>query len=170
MKQTIATTSLFCLLALGASAQSPQEQIAAPIYQTESLETLRRQFAADLRKLRLELLQQSLEFQQWKIKQLERDLQQATSEQQRLLHQESSLLQELAELTKELGNSTTIKPGQTSELEAMKIELNEHELPRLRAAQPAIDQRVSELTEQLRLEETRQRYLQQQATHLKTEQ
>jgi hypothetical protein len=168
MKQTIDTMILFCLLALGAFAQVTHAQTVAN--ESENITALRRQFESELRKLRLELLQQSLEFQQWKIKQLERDAQQAALEQQRLLHEENSLQQALAELLQQLSNLPTAGSGQTGELEAMKVELNDRELPRLRAMRPAIDQRVSELTDALRREEIRQRDLQKQANRLKSEQ
>jgi len=158
---------LFCLLALGAFAQTPHAQTVAN--ESENVTALRRQFESELRKLRLELLQQGLEFQQWKIKQLERDAQQAALEQQRLLHEENSLQQELAELSRQLDDSPNAGSAQTSELEAMKTELNDQELPRLRARRPAIDQRVSELNDELRREEIRLRDLQKQANRLKSE-
>ena len=168
MKQTVNTMVLFCLLALGAYAQTPQAQSVAN--ESENITALRRQFESELRKLRLELLQQSLEFQQWKIKQLERESQQAALEQQRLMHEENSLQQALGELTQQMNNLPPSASGQTGELEAMKTELNDQELPRLRAKRPAIDQRVSELTDALRREEIRQRDLQKQANRLKSEQ
>jgi hypothetical protein len=170
MKQTIVTTVLFSLLVLQAFAETAQAQTAASANETESVAALRREFAAELRKLRLELVQQCLEFQQWKIRQLERDLEQVNSEQQRLVLEENSLRQEIAELAKQLSNMPNSEPEQTSGLEAVKTQLNERELPRLQAARPAVEQRVFELTEQLRREETRQRDLQQQAKRLQTEQ
>jgi chromosome segregation ATPase len=168
MKQTIATTVLFGLLVLQAFVKTTQAQTAAPANETECVAALRQELAAELRKLRLELAEQSMEFQQWKIKQLERDLEQVNSEQQRLLLEENSLQQEIAELAKQPDNLPS-EPGQTSGLELVKTQLNEHELPRLRTARSKLDQRIFELTEQLRREEARQRDLQQQAKRLQTE-
>ncbi len=168
MKPIFNTMILFCLLSLGAFAQTARAQTV--VNESENITALRRQFESELRKLRLELLQQSLEFQQWKIKQLERDAHQAGLEQQRILHEENSLQQELTELSQQLNSSPGAGSGQTGELEAMKKELNDQELPRLRAMRPAIDQRVSELTDALRREEIRQRDLQKQADRLKSEQ
>jgi peptidoglycan hydrolase CwlO-like protein len=168
MNQIITTTILLSLLTLAAFARAAQAQTITPASETESVSELRRQFTSELRKLRLDLVQQGLEFQQWKIKQLERDLQQASAEQQRLLQEENSLQQEFTELTKQLNNSNS-EPAQTGETEAMKTDLNERELARLRALRPSVEQRAFELTEQLRREETRQRDLQQQAKRLQTE-
>jgi hypothetical protein len=58
MKLTINTMILFCLLALGAFAQTSHAQTVAN--ESENITALRRQFESELRKLRLELLQQSL--------------------------------------------------------------------------------------------------------------
>jgi len=162
------TMILFCLLALGAFEQTLHAQAVAK--EPENITALRRQFESELRKLRLELLQQSLEFQEWKIRRLEGEAQQAALEQQRLMREENSLQQALSELTQQMNTLPPSASGQTSELEAMKTELNDQELPRLRAKRPAIDQRVSELTDALRREEIRQRDLQKQANRLKSEQ
>ena len=154
---------------LAAFARAAQAQTVTPANESEIVSELRRQSTSELRKLRLDLVQQGLEFQQWKIKQIERDLQQANAEQLRLVQEENSLQQDSAELAKQLNNSNS-EPAQTSEPEAMKTDLNERELLRLRTARSAVEQRVFELTEQLRREEIRQRDLQQQAKRLQTEQ
>jgi hypothetical protein len=70
MKQTIVKTVLFGLLVIQATAETAQAQTAASANETEGMAALRREFTAELRKLRLELVQQCLEFQQWKIEQV----------------------------------------------------------------------------------------------------
>jgi hypothetical protein len=62
MKQTIIMTILLSLLTLGAFAQAAEAQTATPADDTGVAER-RRQSTSELRKLRLELVQQGLEFQ-----------------------------------------------------------------------------------------------------------
>ncbi len=105
------------------------------------------QLVAEIRQLRIELLRQKLEFQAWKTQQIERELQQAQAEQQRLDEEEQRIQQELVALS-------GATEGQ-AEVETLKAELSDEQLPRLRARQQPVSDRVNELNAKFRQEETR---------------
>jgi chromosome segregation ATPase len=127
---------LFALTAAGAAVQA----------QTPEPRPL-----AEIKQLRRELLEQRLEFQQWKLKQIERELQTAQTEQQRLEAEGRAIQQELSELSatgEELG-----------ELEMLKAGLAGNQTEKLVARRQVINQRISELTQQASEEQTRLRQL-----------
>jgi hypothetical protein len=147
MKRLMLTALACCLCALTTLAQEP----VAPDL---------RQLTAEVHKLRAELIQQQLEFQEWKLNQLARDLQQLRAEQQRWVDEERSLEQELAALD---GAAAPTAPEAVSEAQALRT-ANDARTQRLRARQ----ERLAELTAQWQQEETRRQQLAQQAQRLKT--
>lgn len=139
--KSASTLISFCLLALlwviPGQAQTP---VPEPLPNAQQL-------AAEIKQLRIELLRQKLEFQAWKTQQIERELQQAQAEQQRLDEEELRIQQELTALS-------AVTEGQ-AEVEALKTELSGERLPRLRARQQPVSDRVSELNEKFQQEEKR---------------
>jgi hypothetical protein len=140
--------ALFCAvwfaLALGAQAQTPGSE-------AQQQAAVNRQLLSEIKTLRQELLQQAIEFQQWKLDQSTRELQQAQTEQQRLIHAQQLLQQELNELAAASGGN--------NELETLRTELAGEGAEKLRRRQQPLDERVSTLTEQTQNEEKRLRQL-----------
>lgn len=104
-------------LTLGAQAQTPTGE-------TQQQAAVNRQLLVEIKSLRRELLQQAVEFQQWKLDQINRELQQVQTEQHRLSLEEQLVQQEINELA-EASN------GQ-SELETLRNELNGERAQKLR--------------------------------------
>lgn len=136
--------ALWLALTLGAQAQTPTSE-------TQQQAAINRQLLTEIKSLRRELLQQAVEFQQWKLDQITRDLQQAQTEQQRLFHEEQLVQQEINELA-------AASDGQ-SELETLRSELSGERAQKLRNRQQPLAERVSTLTEQVQKEEKRLRQL-----------
>lgn len=143
--------AVWLALMLGAQAQTP-------VSETQQQAAINRQLLAEIKTLRRELLQQAVEFQQWKLDQITRELQQAQTEQQRLIHEGQLLQQEINELA-------AASDGK-NELEALRNELAGEPAQKLRSRQQPLDERVSTLTEQAQKEEKRLRQL---ADRLKAE-
>ncbi len=136
--------ALWLALTLGAQAQTPTSE-------TQQQTAINRQLSVEIKTLRRELLQQAVEFQQWKLDQITRDLQQAQTEQQRLFHEEQLVQQEINELA-------AASDGQ-SELETLRSELSGERIQKLRNRQQPLAERVSTLSEQVQKEEKRLRQL-----------
>ncbi len=141
-----------CLLALLtlaniSSAQSEPTEFAALKQQLTSLRT--------------DLLQQGIDFQEYKIKQLSRELQQLKVERGRLDESEQTLRRRLAEVEQSLASNPS------GEQEGMKAELNGSHLQGIRSkAQPLIEQE-SELLRQLAQEQEQLQSLQTKLRQLK---
>lgn len=139
---------LFCAVWLtfagAALAQTPNNE-------TQSQAAATRQLLVEINALRRELLQQAIEFQQWKLNQINRELQQVQTEQQRLAEEEQWLQQEINELT-------AASDGK-SELETLKNELAGERTQKLRNRQQPLHERATELTGQANKEEQRLRQL-----------
>lgn len=129
-------------LALGAQAQTP-------VSEAQQQSALNRQLLSEIKALRRELLQQTIEFQQWKLDQITRELQQAQTEQQRLFHEDQLLQQEL--------NQLGVASDGNNELETLRNELAGERTQKLRRRQQPLDERVSALTELAQKEEKRLR-------------
>lgn len=145
MKRSIIFLICCCwiALAIGAQAQTPANE-------TQQQAAINRQLMAEVKSLRRELLQQAIEFQQWKLQHVTRELQQAQSEQQRLAGEEQLLQIELNELA--------VSSNGNGELETLKADLVPRS-QRLRGRQQPANDRVSELSEQFAKEEKRLRQL-----------
>ena len=140
--------ALFCAVwfafTLGAQAQTPASEAAQQA-------ALNRQLLVEIRSLKRELLQQAVEFQQWKLDQINRELQKAQTEQQRLAYEGQLLQQEINELT-------VASDGQ-SEIETLRTELTGERTQSFLNRQQPIVERVSILAEQSQKEEKRLRQL-----------
>lgn len=145
-----------CLLALItfvkiSSAQSDPTDVAA----------LKQQFKSEIGSLRAELLQQGIEFQEWKIKQLERELQSIKTERERLGETEMNIRRRLADIEQ------SIAAGASGEQEGMKTELNGTHLQGVRnKTQPLVEQET-ELQKQLEQEQQQLQVLQTKLKQLK---
>jgi hypothetical protein len=154
MKRLMMTIA-FVTLTIAATTRLAHAQTVAPSTDAENLAALHKQFTAELKKLRLEVLQQGIEFQEWKIKQLERELQQVVDKRQRLEEESHVIHQQLAELEDPASNSTHAEAGQVSELDAIKANLIGEGQEKLLAARQAIAQQEADLTGLLKQEQAR---------------
>jgi chromosome segregation ATPase len=150
MKRTILLLACLCAFAISAIAQSPGGETQPP-------NELTRQLLLEVKNLRLELLQQRVEFQQWKLNQIERELQLARAEQERLDEEGREIARELAAIP---GSADEQKEGESLRAEAGG------QLRKLQSRQAPIRERVAELSAQHNREETRMRQL---AAQLKAE-
>jgi chromosome segregation ATPase len=126
-----------CAIAISAIAQTPGGE-------TEMRAELTKQLLLEVKKLRLELLEQSVEFQQWKLRQIERELQQARAEAERLEAEQRGIEQELA-----AASSDPQKEGESLRAETGR------QLQQLQTRQHPVRERVAELGAQQNREETR---------------
>lgn len=152
MKQAMFSLIGLCLFAVMtasgfAQTQTPERAGGNAEHQT----VLNRQLMAEIRQLRVELLRQNLEFQQWKLKQIKRELQATLAEQQHLEEEEYAMQQELAALS-----TASESPG---ELELLKAELTGNLAQKRLARRQPVNQRVDELTLQVNQEGVRLRQL-----------
>ena len=149
MKRSIITTVTVGLLAFVTMAGRAQSQ--SPNQSAESQAAQLQQISAELRRLRLEVIQQAIELQNWKIKRLEQKLHSIQSHRRRLSEQEQAINQLNAEFNNHVG------PVQETveEIEAIKAAYTEKGLKELSIKRQRIAQRETELSE--RLEQERQR-------------
>jgi hypothetical protein len=98
----------------------------------------------EVRKLRLELVQQRIEFQQWKIAQLESDLKRVREEREQAEAEERAVQQAIAEA----------RTDEPEEIVSPKTELIETSLKQVQARQTVGQQRETELQEKLAREQT----------------
>ncbi len=99
---------------------------------------------SEVRQLRRELVQQRIEFQQWKIEQLETALKTAKEEREKLEAEERAVQQALTEASATDGD----------EVASFRTELIETTLKKLRTQQASEQQRESELQQKLAREQT----------------
>lgn len=149
MKPLFVIAMVFCTLTFfsvmgNAQTAASASQVPAPLPE---------QLFLELKTLKLELLQQKVEFQQWKIQQLEREFRQAQLEQDRLIEHENLIRQQLAELRPEpTVSSGTLESGAGS-VDALRTQLSNETLPELQSRREPITERISQLTRQLNQEE-----------------
>jgi GTPase involved in cell partitioning and DNA repair len=98
----------------------------------------------EVRKLRVELLQQRIEFQQWKIAQLESDLKRVREEREKAEAEERAVQQAIAEA----------RTDEQEEIVSPKTELIETSLKQAQARQAAGQQHEMELQEKLAREQS----------------
>jgi hypothetical protein len=132
----------FCLVLAATAASGAEAQTLAEIARLKE----------DVRKLRLEMLQQRAEFQAWKVQNLTAWLEQTKSERQRAASQTQAGRDELAQLE---SNSAATAEGQSPELEALKSTLAQHRIPMLERWEQSLLHRESELASTLFTEQTR---------------
>lgn len=99
---------------------------------------------SEVRQLRRELVQQRIEFQQWKIEQLETALKEVKEQRETLEAEERAVQQALTDTSAMDGDETA----------TFRTELIETTLKKLRAQQAAEQQRESELQQKLAREQT----------------
>ncbi|MBS1808753.1 MAG: hypothetical protein JST84_11220 [Acidobacteria bacterium] len=109
---------------------------------------------SELKKLRFEMLQQRIEFQEWKIKQLDRDLQRVLNEQQQLQDQAQAISRQIAELDAQAPEPIAPQPNAIEERQAMKSALQDEELKRIQVKLQPLNERASELNSQINQEQT----------------
>ena len=160
MKQSIRTAMLIGLWAIMALTGLAQNQ--AHSQNAADQAALFKQVSAELKQLRLELLEQAIEFQNWKIQRLEAELQPIQLERQRLGEQAQAFNQHLAELEKLAGNAS-------EEVEAVKAAYTEKGLKEVTPKRQLVMQREAELTEQLAKEQQRLQELSEKAKKLQAD-
>jgi hypothetical protein len=153
MKRWITTAIIvgifgFSTLAFPAQAQTPHQS-------ADGQAALLKQLTAELQQLRMEVIQQAIEFQNWKIKQLERELLPIRNERQRLGEQEQAIRQLTAEIDAQAGGASSVPEGGISEQQTIKAVYPEKELKDLSTKQQLITEREAELTQQLEQEQNR---------------
>lgn len=160
MKQFIMTAMVAGLLAIMTLTGLAQTQ--APSQSAVDQAALFKQVSAEVKQLRLEMLEQAIEFQNWKIQRLEAELQPIQLERQRLGEEEQSISQHLAELEKLAGNAS-------EEVEAVKAAYTEKRAKEVLSKRQLVMQREAELTEQLAKEQQRLQELSVKAKKLQAE-
>lgn len=96
----------------------------------------------EIKKLRLEILEQGIDFQCWKINLLEKELAQAQQELNRLREQEQVLRQRLANLNAQ-------PAGQPNEMDDLRNDLSGNRLQAIGEKQQPLQQRETSLQNQL---------------------
>ncbi len=110
MKRSIRAILAFYLLAPRAAATRP-----APAAADQAV--LRKQMTAEIKRLRLEIIEQAIEFQSWKLKRLEGELLATRRELQRMRELESALQHSLADLEAELREEISREKARLQELQ-----------------------------------------------------
>ena len=142
----------FTLLALTQSAVRAQNNNADP----------NAALRQEVRQLKLELLQQGIEFQTWKIQQLEKELTRVQEKKQRLETQERSVQQRIVEL-----NTIPAAGGEGGETAEIKDHLSQKRMKQISEAQDPIVQQETELLNQLQQERNRLTQLQLRAKRIR---
>lgn len=164
MKRTFCTLlalALLALLLLSATAAAQN----APAADDRAAQL--RQMAAEIKQLRLEIVEQASEFQAWKLKQLERELLVIQSELQRLRELEGNLQQRLVALAQHANHDPASGAEPLSELAIVKATHTEDGLKPIQLKQQPLAEREAELKEEISREKMRLQELQQKAEKLR---
>ncbi len=145
MRQQFILPLIFCALAAVSAAAQTMNPDKLAALQTE------------VRQLRLELIQQRIEFQQWKIEQLEALLKEAQDEREKLEGEERAVQQAMTEVSATEGDETA----------TFRTELTETTLKRLQLQQASGQQRESEWQQKLTREQVILQALEKRAKQLK---
>ena len=149
MQKTL--TFLLPLIILMALVVTTSAQSLLP--PAEDATALLKECRKEIEKLRLEVLQQGIEFQAWKIRQLEKEALRVQQQRANLDEQDQLLRQQLAGLDAVSGDSSAA--DQAGELQAIKTELSDNRRKQLDEERGGIAKLESEVAEQLRLEKNR---------------
>jgi hypothetical protein len=152
MKKSIVTVMTIGFLTFITMAGRAHAQ--APNQSAENQVALLQQTSAELRRLRLEVIEQAIEFQNWKIMRLERELRPIQDELRRLGEREQAITQLVADLNNHRTNTSPVQEA-LEEIEAAKAAYTEKGLEKLSIKQQLAAQRETELTEQLEQERRR---------------
>jgi chromosome segregation ATPase len=128
------------------------------------LTALKQHLGTELKSLRTELLQQSIEFQEYKIKQLERELQRLKTERDQLDETEMKIRRQLTQVEQ------SIAAGSSDEQEGMKAELNGPLLESVRRKTQPLGEQETELLKQLAHEQNQLQSLQTKLKQLNSKQ
>jgi len=152
MKKYIVTATTVGFLTF--MTMSGRVHAQAPNQSAGTQAAMLQQTSAELRRLRLEVIEQAIEFQNWKIMRLERELQPIQDELRRLSEREQAIAQLVADLN---NHRTNTSPAQEAleEIEAAKAAYTEKGLKKLSIKRQLAAQRETELTEQLEQERRR---------------
>jgi chromosome segregation ATPase len=173
MKRASFIVGIVCWLAFVAAAPPARAQTTGASqsgvssHGREDAAGLLQQLAAEVRKLRSELLEQRLENHELKIALLKNELEQERARQQQLEEEERTLNQEDAEAEKQLGQAELIVADR-EQLEATKSELARR-LERLRSEQQKSAERKTQLLELLERAEQQRQTLLERARKFATE-
>ena len=134
----IAAAAICIVVTIGES----NAQVKPTATDTEDLAALVRQSRQEIRKLRLEILQQGIEFQCWKINLLEKESAQVQQELDQLKEQEQRVHQQRANLSDPVANPS----GEADEL---RKDFPGNRLKAINEKQQSLEQREMELRNQL---------------------
>lgn len=121
---------------------------SSPQREAQDFSVIAQQLVAEMKKLRLEVLELRLENLGLQRAQWEREVERVRSEQHDVQEQESKLRQGIAALDRRLGLTIT-EEADRAELEATKKSLLENQVPRVQAELQKISLRETELMKQL---------------------
>ena len=166
MKRSICTLMALGLLALLLlSIATSARTASAPDADDQAVRFT--QMAAEIKRLRSEIIEQALEFQAWKLRQLERELLSTQSELQHLREMESNVQQQIAELEQHTSHDLSSGAERVGEMEIIKAAYTEDSLKPIQLKQQPLADREAELREEISREKTRQQELQQKARQLR---
>jgi hypothetical protein len=152
MKKYIVTATTVGFLTF--MTMSGRVHAQAPNQSAGTQAAMLQQTSAELRRLRLEVIEQAIEFQNWKIMRLERELRPIHDELRRLSEREQAITQLVADLNNHRTNTSSDQEA-LEEIEAAKAAYTEKGLKKLSIKRQLATQRETELTEQLELERRR---------------
>jgi chromosome segregation ATPase len=164
---------LACLLALAALMKLSGAEVGAAQGEAEAVAALRAQFTRELTGVRAEMLQQGVEFQEWKIRQLERELERVETDDRRLEEAEQGILRQLAEVEQSIPPRGEPSAGPEAralgEQEGAKAELSGTHLKGVQSRRQPLAEQASEIRAQLREEQQRLQEMRKKLRQLKGE-
>ncbi|MCI0392166.1 MAG: hypothetical protein MOB07_25830 [Acidobacteria bacterium] len=160
MKRSIRAIMAFCLPAL---LLTPGAITARPTPAADDQAILVKQMAAEIKRLRLEVIEQAIEFQNWKLKRLEGELLVTQREQQRLRELESSIQLQLAGLAPHVSHEPSSGAEHVGKMEIVKAAHTEDGLKPIQLKQQSIAELEAELREDIGREKARLQELRQKA-------
>ena len=162
MKQSIRTMMALGLLVL-LLASNTKAARTSPTSEVGDQSSLCNQMAAEIKRLHLEIIEQAIEFQNWKLKQLERELLSTQSKLQHLREMESSVQQQIAGLEPQATHDLSSDAESIGELEIVKAAHTEDSLKPIQLKQQPLAEREAEISEEISREKTRLQELRQRA-------
>ena len=149
-----------------AQAVVPTAKIPAAVAgDSPKMTALMQSIAIELKKLRLELLEERCERQQTKLAEVEHELELVRNQQRELEEEQNSEAREATEIDSQLGQSG-LSSQQREELEARKADLLATGPSRFGSSEVALAQRETQVRERVALEQQHIQFLVQQAQEL----
>lgn len=156
MKKITCWVSFCCVLAIITLVKISSAQST-----TTDITTLQQQLNAEIKNLRVEVLQQGIAFQEWKINQLEREFQRIKSERERWEESEQTIRRQIAEVEQ------SIAAGGGGEQEGMKTKLTGTRLRDVQTKNQPLLEQETELQKQLAQERQQLQLLQNKLKQVK---